>query len=648
AAALHDPGRQTISLHDAAGDILHEFDLAVAAEDVPYTVGADEGNREGLWYWQVGKMDVDLSVEGVRYWTPEPASYFDPQRTDLRLTPRKTARYLMPGETADYRVLLFPPEGSTDGFDISITQPEQPGVRFELADPAIQPVTYADNRMVIPVSATAEEGCVPGDEFDAYLEVTASENPLAVGRTWLQARIGQSPASEPLDLPIVLRPFEHEGWQFGYAPEFEPNSAYFDPENRAWIRHRTEDSHWSAGAQVLSGDRFVLREWTEALQENHPGYQRPSSGSGFRGARWAFDDEGGAWTTMRLAGMPDGYADAIIYTPDRGRTWQSHVIDATASDIEWFTGHNDFDTPPVLGYRQTAPHPATYASYHDLLLHLPSIEDGRLTVPEPILITDNCFGNSVHSGAPPALATRDGRTHIVWGEITDPEDPGVPTYVATYDHESGSLSEKVFIEFAPPVNDVHNTPAIVLDSEGYIHVVTGAHGNNFYYARSLEPNTVSAGFTEAVKVHDAGWIDADTDADGRAAQTYIGLVCDPDDTLHLIYRQNRKGLEDYLTDYGYYMGLSYQRKPKGGEWGPVQPLVIPPVGGYSIYYHKLTIDRTGGLWITYNHWTNHAYQNAFPERYHHRAMITSTDGGDTWRLARTEDFVEAARAYEER
>jgi hypothetical protein len=67
------------------------------------------------------------------------------------------------------------------------------------------------------------------------------------------------------------------------------------------------------------------------------------------------------------------------------------------------------------------------------------------------------------------------------------------------------------------------------------------------------------------------------------------------------------------------------------------------VGGYSIYYHKLSIDRAGGLWLSYNHWTNHAYQQDFPGRYHHRAMMSSSDGGDTWKLAQTEDFVEAAR-----
>lgn len=645
AAPLHDPGIQTVALHDARGNLVSEFHLQKPVEDVIHSVGEHEGSRDGLWHWQIGKMDVRLTVPGLKYWTMDPESYFDPEGSHLIVTPRKTARYLSPGGSARFGILLFPPEGYEGRFDVEITQPEREGVRFQLADPPVQPAEYGSDRRLVEVSAVADEACVPGEVFDAYLEVVAADNPLAAGRARLQARVGASPVSRQLEMPIVLRRYEHEDWQFGYAPEYEPNAVYFDLANRAWIRHRTEHGHWSAGAQVLEDGRWELREWTDAVREQFPDYRRPSSGSGFRGCRWAFDDGGGAWTTMRLSGVGSGFADAIIYTPDRGRSWQTALINSGLADIEFFTGHNDSDVPPVVGWRTTAPHPARFCAYHDLLLFLPRLENGAVMVPDPILVSDNCLGGAIHSGAPPSLATRDGRTHIVWGEVAEPDAPGVPTYIATYDRGTGRLSEKVFIAHAPPVNDVHNVPAVVLDGDGYIHVVTGAHGENFLYARSLLPNDISGGFTEPVKVHDAGWVDGETDEDGRARQTYIGLVCDPDDTLHIVYRHNRSGVDDYLPDFTYYMGLVYQRKPKGGEWGPARPLVIPPVGGYSIYYHKLTMDRLGGLYVSYSHWTDQAYQKDFPGQYHNRAVITSRDGGDSWKLAETEDFVEAMRAY---
>ncbi len=186
---------------------------------------------------------------------------------------------------------------------------------------------------------------------------------------------------------------------------------------------------------------------------------------------------------------------------------------------------------------------------------------------------------------------------------------------------------------------------MVLDSEGHIHVVTGAHGDNFSCVRSLQPNDITGGFTDPVKVHDAGWVGAETDDDGRARQTYIGLVCDREGTLHLVYRQNRAGVDGYLPDFSNYAALFHQRKPKREVWGPVQPVVIPPVGGYSIYYHKLTIDRLGRLYLSYNCWTSHAYQKDFPGQYHNRAILTSIDGGGTWKLAQTADFVEAAAEW---
>ncbi|MFW5869254.1 MAG: hypothetical protein ACOCX2_15620, partial [Armatimonadota bacterium] len=348
AAPLHHPGVQTVTLHDAEGAQVHAFELEEPVEDVAYSVGEDEGSRDGLWYWRIGKMDVTLTVPGLEYWTFEPASYFDPEGSQLLLAPRKTARSLKPGDGAGYRIVLYPPEGYAGDFDVRVIQPEREGVRFELADPPVQPVDYASDRMIVPVTAVADEGCRPGAEFDARVEVIASDNPLAAGRAWLRARVGPSPVSEPLEMPIVLRRYEHEDRQFGYAPEFEPNEVHFDLANRAWIRHRTEHRHWSAGAQVLEGDGFVLREWTEALQERFPGYERPSSGAGFHGCRWAFDGDGGAWTTMRLTGTGQQFATAIIYTPDRGRTWQTELIDGGLSDVEYFTGHNDPGSVPPI------------------------------------------------------------------------------------------------------------------------------------------------------------------------------------------------------------------------------------------------------------------------------------------------------------
>ena len=67
--------------------------------------------------------------------------------------------------------------------------------------------------------------------------------------------------------------------------------------------------------------------------------------------------------------------------------------------------------------------------------------------------------------------------------------------------------------------------------------------------------------------------------------------------------------------------------------------MVPPVPGYSIYYHKLTIDRRGRLFLAYSYWTENQYQEDYPDRYHHLALVMSADGAKTWKLATTSDFL---------
>jgi hypothetical protein len=292
----------------------------------------------------------------------------------------------------------------------------------------------------------------------------------------------------------------------------------------------------------------------------------------------------------------------------------------------------------VLTYRQTKGHPATFCSYNDLLLYSPRKTEAGIEMGEPVMVSDNCLGACQHSGGPGSVATREGKTHVVWGEVAPDDAPGVPTYIATFDRATRTLGEKVLLGYGPPVNDVHNVPAITLDSKGYIHVMTGAHGANFTYRRSLVPNDAYSGWTEPVNVLDAGYVDENSDADGTGRQTYISLVCGPDDTLYTAYRQWRQGVDPY-HDGNIYAALSFQSKPPDGPWGPAQPRVIPPVDGYSIYYHKLTIDRRGNLYLSYSYYTSDlTYQNEYPEQYHNCAVQVSRDKGATWKLAEISDF----------
>jgi hypothetical protein len=238
---------------------------------------------------------------------------------------------------------------------------------------------------------------------------------------------------------------------------------------------------------------------------------------------------------------------------------------------------------------------------------------------EPILISSKCIGLASHSGIPSSAVSRGDKVHVVWAEATEPAEkvPGVPTFVVTYDRATGQLGQPALVGYGAPPNDIHNSPSITMDSQGYLHVLAGTHGRPFQYARSLKPNDASGGWTEAEPVGP------------DLSQTYIGFVCGPDDTLHLTYRLWHRNEQPHPRSH--YASLAYSRKRPGQPWEAPRVLVVPPFSEYSVYYHRLTIDRQGRLFLSYDYWsTLWFYRNDHFGR--RRSLLTSPDGGQTWQL----------------
>jgi hypothetical protein len=297
-------------------------------------------------------------------------------------------------------------------------------------------------------------------------------------------------------------------------------------------------------------------------------------------------------------------------------------------DIEQFSGHNWLSGPPpfVCNVRTEKDPNLMWRQLNDLSLYVPEVSEvGTVSVGDPILISRKSIGLSTHSGIPSTIVSRGDKVHVAWGEATDPEKevPGVPTYVATYDRVTKTLSEPALVGYGPPANDVHNTPCITMDSQGYLHVLVGTHGRSFIYARSLEPNNASGGWTDPEVLGE------------KLRQTYVGLVCDQHDTLHLVFRlwQNDR---TYFPA-GNYACLAYMRKESGKPWSDPKPLIVAPFSEYSIFYHRLTIDRNGTLYLSYDYWSTY-----WSYRTDHlgtrRALLTSPDAGHTWKLVSGADL----------
>ncbi len=191
------------------------------------------------------------------------------------------------------------------------------------------------------------------------------------------------------------------------------------------------------------------------------------------------------------------------------------------------------------------------------------------------------------------IVTIKGKTHVAWlNSISH-------AMIATYDQTAGTWTAPVRVGTG---HDNHGGPALTCDSEGYLHIVFGPHGNApFTYCRSARPNDSM----RWVKQPEVG-----------LNATYPSLVCDEQDTLHLVYRGRRPQTGNCLL---------YQRRPKEGQWSEPTALVEPPHTRYMHYGATLMIGPDNTIHLAY-----HIYYDGTTHRCGH---MMSRDHGETWRLA---------------
>ena len=563
----------------------------------------------------VTRWDRDDEYADLSYWTPEAASFFPFHRYRWLLTPYRRQAFSPFGGQGEVTFRVHNNSDQTKTVRLQIEFPASPWPA-RLSTEQVQLGAKEGKEVSVRYTAPAE----PGESQVCHIRATPAEDPEFSTYSTLTVRAGVAPAAQPLTLPLVLKAYEHENELLGYLPDYPvENQVYFDLTNQPFV---------VAGGAVLT--------WRDGVwvATDVQGGARPGDGSrggrswGLASSKIAFDRDGDMYLLASAGGRP-----ALLHSADGGKTFDACPIPGRggqhgAWDIESSSGHNTPDgPPPILCYTQTAADPKRiWRRINDLELYLPQKAGGRVAIGQPVLVSKQCIGLAAHSGIPSTVVSRGSKVHVVWAEATDPAEkvPGVPTFVATYDRPSRTLGKPALVGYGPPANDVHNTPSITMDSQGYLHVLVGTHGQPFPYARSLKPNDAQSGWSEAVLTGEG------------LAQTYIGLVCGPDDTLHAVFRLWQHGKEPFPASH--HATLAYQRKRPGKPWEAPRVLIVPPFSEYSVYYHRLTIDRAGRLFLSYDYWSTYwFYRTDHPGR--RRALLMSPDGGETWKLAETRDLV---------
>lgn len=608
--------RQVAVLRVKDGTASHRFDADRSRGHAPWRLHLSRAQAtievEGTTIWQANDPAQHMAC-----WSPEPASWF----------PHVEHRWLL----QPYRHLAYGPPGSRRSFELTLhnNSRREKRIALELEFPG-QPwaAELSERQAVIAARSTARvqlRYTIPplGNEQIVHVRATPAHAGDFTTYATLIARGGEAPAERPLEMPIVLRPYEHENAQFGYAPEYSTNNqVYFDLKNRPFVLVPN-------GIAGLRDGKWTTVEFSpQTVALEPPLKEVPQS---IVSTKIAFDADNDLYV---LAAARSHIA--LLHSSDGGQTFRAWPVVGRENerrhfDIEQFSGHNHpAGPPPFVRYTRTDSNAGKsldknqdrrvfWRRVNDLDLFVPRKENGHIVIGKPIRVTEMGLGASMHSGPAATIVSRGDKVHVCWGEATDPDAkvPGVPAFVATYDRTNGTLSEPALIGYGPPANDVHNTPSITMDSGGYLHAIVGTHGRPFLYARSLQANDAAGGWTEPAP------------ASKGARQTYVGMACGADDTLHLVFRLWHSGEEPFPASY--HARLAYQRKPSAGEWEPPVSLVVPPFSEYSVYRHRLTIDRQGALFLSYDYWSTYwFYRNDLRTRQ--RAVLTSDDSGHQWRL----------------
>ncbi len=447
-----------------------------------------------------------------------------------------------------------------------------------------------------------------------------------------------------VNTPIIQKKYYRGARElFGYKPGFVPNVVTFGPDNEPYIR--TKGKHPVIQTLDKTG-KWIKLDFIPAIKQRYPHWNGKISTGEFRDERIVFDNRGNAYM-IAATGRSNLHKGLLMFSKDRCRSWEIHPL----AGRECFRMENcRGDNPPVI----------VYGNRNKKLLQIvvPRFDtDGKLIVPKPVTISHNSLYTTFHSGGDCVVSAGD-KVFVVWPEAEKNMniDGSTPQFIAVYDRKTDKLSKPVLlgangIEDTP---DPHNLPVLAIDSKGYIHVILGSHHHPFKYMRSLKPLDINGGWTRPV------YIGIPKTKKRQGSYTYPALHCDNRDNLHLVSR--------WAGDR-YIFRLVYMMKKPNGKWQEQKYLVVPFRNNYVCWYHKLTADRKGRLFLNYRTFVNHipretldAYDKKWPEekiktkqrgkwrgspgrqiakfkvKSHDPVVLISDDNGENWRIAVTDDF----------
>ncbi len=491
--------------------------------------------------------------------------------------------------------------------------------------------------------------------INAQTTTTIEWNPSPYDKGQAEINPATAPLIRPSISPILynkLYQFERE--QFNYYTRFMPNRISFDLNNKPYIRVNEWGTIYNNNGTVWLPGGYSKKCMIQTL-DNTGNWQATSlvdamktiAGSdellggfhGYGGEQIIFDESGDAYVQV----TNKEYKTFLLHSNDNLKTWNIYP---------WSGGN--FEVPTTFT-RTSNPPVSVWVSDHNSIniVRTTKTIDGKLNIPVAKKIYTYPVGKEVwlsnvsgHSGASNGFTTVGDITHFAYAtnEPNSGGTTGTAQYYLAYNHKTGVVTGPIFLGRGDnwdytTIPDGHNSPAIIADKSGNVHIVLGAHTCDLKYRRSTtkEPKTATD-FTPLTRIGTPFG-----DLPGNMQQTYPALVIDDKETIHCVAHGKRENN---------HFALFYERAIKKGNdwvWETKGALVIPNyTPGFYIFYHKLNIDRKGRLFLNYVGFSNdkNADWNEWQKRWPNDlvyaprdpSLLMSDDAGETWKLAKTEDL----------
>ena len=256
-----------------------------------------------------------------------------------------------------------------------------------------------------------------------------------------------SAAPEGWRAPFVLQPGSGLFAQYGYDPDHTRNVPAFDSADRPYIRSRTANGSYSSYVDTLVDGTWTELDFSAAAASttsrlpDPTTWTRSAPGSNtLRSDGVVFDREDRAYNPLTIRLADGSTRNVLMVSWDLCRTWKVFGLPAGDFTVEHWVGHNEIDGPPFLAFWRPAPLPydGHRGGRFSLWVTKPYLDGERLVIPTPTHVTNNCLGLSKDSGGASFAVTHGDSTWFVWPGSTSGRAPGVPQFIARYDHASGA------------------------------------------------------------------------------------------------------------------------------------------------------------------------------------------------------------------